>query len=139
MSLAPSQSLLAERGRYAVSIAPDAIRRAIDTEQYATLFLCGFETALRQGRRDAQRLYCELLGMVGANDRAMELALRALGVSLEIAQQAVGAYREIEHLDAAQRGALCLEGAKEYYATLGKRVVVLEEATGMEANGHAEG
>jgi hypothetical protein len=95
-----SQSQLAERGRYAVAIAPEIIRRELDTERYARLWLTGFEAALTAGRRDAQRLYVELLEMVGASDRALEVAMRALGVaSVAQAQSLIGLARTADGLD----------------------------------------
>jgi hypothetical protein len=97
----PSHSLLGERGLTAASVAPVLIRSELDTERYARTFLASFEVALKAGRRDALRLYCELLEMVGGADRTLELALRALGVTLDVARQAIAMHQSVDGLDRA--------------------------------------
>lgn len=124
-----SQSLLAERGRYAVAIAPGKILKALDSNEYADVWLVGFLAALTDGRRDAQRLYVELLGMVGANERQLEIALRAIGVSLEVARRAVSAYQQVEGMDAEQSAEFAFAQLREHYAERGQRLILVIDAS----------
>ena len=52
-----------------------------------------------------------------------------LGVDLETAQRAVSAYREVEGLDERAGAEYCLDAARKFYLTQGKRVVVLDDAS----------
>ena len=114
---------------------PDELRETISKPPFPDMWVAAFKARLARAERDAVRLYPELLRMVGANDQAMELALRALGVSLEIAQKAVGMYRSVEGMDEATRAEYATEQLRGYYAARGKRLVVLDDAG--EANGQA--
>lgn len=107
----------------------DWLRDQISTRDWEMQALSSFRARLDRAERDAVRLYFELRKMVGPSEATMALAMRALGVSLDIAQKAVGMYREVEHLDEAQQAAMCLEAAQKFYAAQGKRVVVLDDAT----------
>jgi hypothetical protein len=63
--------------------------------------LSALRARLARGERDAVRLYFELRKMVGSQESVLQLALQALGVSLEVAQKAVGLYRSAEAVDDA--------------------------------------
>ena len=78
---------------------PEQLRERISAPPFPEMWVAAFQARLARGERDAVRLYPELLRMVGANDTALELALRAVGASLEFAKEAVTMRREIEGLD----------------------------------------
>lgn len=101
MTLAPSRGDTLQAFAEMDSAVPGKLRARISTDEWQEYWIEAFKTRLRNAERDAVRLYPELLRMVGAEDRRLELALGALGVSLEIAKSAVGMYRQVEGLDRA--------------------------------------
>lgn len=113
--------------------APAYLRAKISEPEWREWWLAAFAARLRRAERDAVRLYPELLRMVGANDAVLDVALRALGVSLEAAKLAVGAYREVEHLRTPEEMAdYGLAQLRAYWEPRGKRVVLLD---GLEPGG----
>ena len=77
----------------------DYLRSSISTRDWEDVALAALRARLQRAERDAVRLYFELRGLVDSHDSAMELALRALGCSLEVAQQAVMSYRQVSGMD----------------------------------------
>jgi len=106
-------ALVGEMGRAAALTVPQKLLAELEREDWQRWWLSAFQAALRQGRRDALRLYPELLHMVGANDQLLELTLRALGVSLEVAKRAVVMYQQVEHLDDAGAAQLSADFLRE--------------------------
>ena len=101
------------------------LRAAINTRDWEDIALAALRARLQRAERDAVRLYFELRGMVDSHNSAMELALRALGCTLELAQTAVRAYQQVSGMDEQAAAEYCLETAKRYYAAQGKEVRVL--------------
>ncbi len=80
-----------------VNTVPEKLRDEISKPEWQGWWLAAFAARLRQGQRDAVRLYPELLKMVGAHDELLEVALRALGVaSMAQAQALIGVARNAE-------------------------------------------
>ena len=69
------------------------LREQIEQRDWEEAALAAFRARLQRAERDAVRLYFELRKMVGTQESVLQLALQALGVSLDVAQRAVGAYQ----------------------------------------------
>ncbi len=86
----------------AAQSVPEKLREEISKPEWQGWWLAAFQTRLRQGQRDAVRLYPELLKMVGANEELVEIALKALGVaSMAQAQALIGMARNADGVSEA--------------------------------------
>lgn len=68
----------------------------------------------------------------GAGSDVIDALARALGVTLDLAKVAVGAYQQVQGMDAAQAADFSLARLQEHYAAQGKHLVLLD---GIEPGG----
>lgn len=109
--------------------APSYLRAKIQEPEWRESWLQAFRKRLDDGERDAVRLYPELLRMVGSQDTVLEIALRAIGVSLEVARRAVSAYQQVEGMDAEQSAEFAFAQLREHYAERGQRLILVIDAS----------